>query len=434
MPRKSSRIPGYRLHAQSGQAIVTLPDGFGGRRDFLLGPHDSPQSHAEYRRLVAEWLAAGRLKPGCASSNVGASLSVNELILAYWSHQREYHGWADDERGQAANLKGALRVVRELYGYTAAGDFGPKALKACREHMLGLDWARTYVNAQVGRVKRMFRWAAAEELLPVTVFQSLQTVEGLRAGKTAARETKPVRPVTTEHVEAVLPVVPLPVATMVRLQLIAGCRPAEVCMVRPGDIDTSNPTCWVYRPHKHKTERHGRERLVLIGPRGQEVLRPWLFSPPLRDEESLRLLAAGSEAAQALQARLAELGIEARDPDEYCFNPRASEHERNAARRAGRRTSMTPSQKARKPKAKRLRPHGNRYTTASYRQAIQRGCEKVGVPVWAPNQLRHSRATELRQHGLDLVNTILGHNKIETSQVYAEKDLAAAMELVGRVG
>jgi site-specific recombinase XerD len=53
---------------------------------------------------------------------------------------------------------------------------------------------------------------------------------------------------------------------------------------------------------------------------------------------------------------------------------------------------------------------------------------------WHPNQLRHSRATELRCHGLDLVKTVLGHSRVETSQVYAEKDIAAAMELVAKVG
>jgi hypothetical protein len=40
----------------------------------------------------------------------------------------------------------------------------------------------------------------------------------------------------------------------------------------------------------------------------------------------------------------------------------------------------------------------------------------------------------LRPHGLDVTKTILGHSKVETTQVYAEKDLAAAMELVARIG
>jgi site-specific recombinase XerD len=53
---------------------------------------------------------------------------------------------------------------------------------------------------------------------------------------------------------------------------------------------------------------------------------------------------------------------------------------------------------------------------------------------WHPHQLRHSRATELRPYGLDVTKTVLGHAKVETTQLYAEKDLAAAMELVSRIG
>jgi site-specific recombinase XerD len=53
---------------------------------------------------------------------------------------------------------------------------------------------------------------------------------------------------------------------------------------------------------------------------------------------------------------------------------------------------------------------------------------------WHPNQLRHSRATELRHFGLDVVKTILGHSKLETTQVYSEKDMATAMELVSKIG
>jgi site-specific recombinase XerD len=53
---------------------------------------------------------------------------------------------------------------------------------------------------------------------------------------------------------------------------------------------------------------------------------------------------------------------------------------------------------------------------------------------WHPNRLRHSRATELRSHGLDVVKTILGHSRVETSQIYSEKDLAAAVEVVSKIG
>ncbi|MFO0821981.1 MAG: hypothetical protein U0792_02495 [Gemmataceae bacterium] len=53
MPRPRNHIPTYRLHKQSGQAIVTISSN-GTRRDVLLGKYGTPESQAEYRRVLAE--------------------------------------------------------------------------------------------------------------------------------------------------------------------------------------------------------------------------------------------------------------------------------------------------------------------------------------------------------------------------------------------
>jgi integrase len=42
-------------------------------------------------------------------------------------------------------------------------------------------------------------------------------------------------------------------------------------------IDKTDPACWVYRPHYHKTSHHGMDRQIMLGPRAQEVLAPWLL-------------------------------------------------------------------------------------------------------------------------------------------------------------
>ena len=91
MPRRT-HIPAYRLHKQSGQAIVTLSDGLGGRRDFTLGEFNSPESRAEYGRLLAEWEANGRRLP---KSEAAADLSVNELLLRFWPHAEEHYRHPD---------------------------------------------------------------------------------------------------------------------------------------------------------------------------------------------------------------------------------------------------------------------------------------------------------------------------------------------------
>src|SRR4051812_13094950 len=75
-----SRLPKYRHYKPKDLAVVRI-DG----KDHYLGKYDSPESRERYRRLMAEWLAAG---PAFRSSEDAASdsrdgLTVNELILAY---------------------------------------------------------------------------------------------------------------------------------------------------------------------------------------------------------------------------------------------------------------------------------------------------------------------------------------------------------------
>src|SRR5262249_49181849 len=130
--------------------------------------------------------------------------------------------------------------------------------------------------------KRLFRWAAAKRLVPVAVCQLLDTVGGLRQGRSEARETLPVKPVPEAFVEATLPHLRPQTAAMVRLQLLTGMRPGEVVLMRGIDLDTSGKV-WFYRPGsdqgphgRHKNAYRGQQRVVPIGPRAQEVLRPWL--------------------------------------------------------------------------------------------------------------------------------------------------------------
>jgi len=62
---------------------------------------------------------------------------------------------------------------------------------------------------------------------------------GLQKGRCAAAEATRVAPVADQVVQATLPYLPEVVADMVRLQRLTGCRPAEVCILRPCDMDTS---------------------------------------------------------------------------------------------------------------------------------------------------------------------------------------------------
>jgi integrase len=143
----------------------------------------------------------------------------------------------------------------------------------------------------------------------------LRAVTALEKGRSNAKERPPVAEVPDQIVMVTIPQLSPEVGAMVRLQLLTAARPGEVCSIRPRDVDRTDPVCWHYRPESHKTQHLGRERLILIGPRAQEVLRPWLH----------------------------------RDPDTFCFCPaevvakRTKAGESTQARRPGKRPAARPT-------------------------------------------------------------------------------------------
>jgi integrase len=423
MPRLTHAVPKYRKHRKSGQAVVTLNG-----RDHYLGKFDSKASHVEYDRLIGEWLAAGR-NPLVTSAN---DISIVELCLRYGKFAIGYYG---GHSTVVPRLKCTIHYLRSLYGHTRAVEFGPLALRAVCDRMVADGLSRSYINDHLGRIKRIFKWAVGEQLLPIEAYQSLAIVPGLRRGRTTARETDPVAPVDDVIVEATLPHLPEVVADMVRFQRLTACRPAEMCIVRPCDVDRAGEV-WQLRPYKHKTQYRGKQRIILIGPRAQEILLRYL----------------------------------ARDPEAYCFRPCDSEAKRRAAAHQERTTPIScgnkpGSNRKRRPK----RSAGDHYTVDAYRRAIHRACDATFPPPgelaqqenetyaawqarltpchrdelqkwqsahrWSPNQLRHSAATEIRHRfGLDAAATVLGHARADVTQIYAERDMNLAASVARQIG
>jgi integrase len=419
------KIPSYRLHKPSGKAIVVIRN-----RMYYLGKFGSAESKDEYSRIIAEWAAqSGDLAPPRPRDRPGEVLTITELASAYWEYVIGYYVKDGEVTSEAECIRQALKPVRRIYGHTLAKDFGPLALKTVRRAMIAQGWARNHVNRQTNRVKRMFSWATSEELLPVTIYQALRTVEGLRRGRTTAKEKPPISAVSDAIVEKTIKHLRPTIAAMVRIQRLTGMRPQEVVGMRQPEIDTSDPKCWVYIPGRHKTEHHDRERVIFLGPRAQKVLKPFI-----------------------------------RNGDGFIFSPKRSEAERNAEKRSQRRTPRWRSQmeqQARKRTQQPKRAPRDRYDVPAYRRAIKRACDAAfphptldGVPIdelseeqkaeltawrrsrrWHPNRLRHSFATLTRQRfGVEAAQACLGHAEIDTTQIYAARNLKAARRVALKIG
>src|SRR5262245_6590893 len=111
------RVPSYRLHRASGQAVVTILG-----KDIYLGPHDSPESHQKYRQVIATFIGTGG-----PPIEEGVRLTVREAA----------HRWQIDRRARLSpkdrhHFDTVLGIAVDLFGNTPLRDFGPVRFQAVR--------------------------------------------------------------------------------------------------------------------------------------------------------------------------------------------------------------------------------------------------------------------------------------------------------------
>lgn len=424
MPRPRNPFPTLRKHSD-GSAVATFYDAVDGRKTELrFGPFGSKEAQANFDQEVTRWVSAGRRLP---KDDEASELTNNELCVAFLEANLPRFETRSSS-GHVENFKSAIRVLRTLLGDEPARDMSPKRLKRVRSEMVQRGWVRRHVNAQVGRLKQIYRWGVGEELLPPSVSHGLASVRALEIGEEAAKEKEKVKPVADEVVERTLPLLPRMVQDIVRLLRLCGCRCGELVQLRPVDLDTSRPT-WEFKPVRHKTLKKGRDRFVYFGPEAQSILSPWL---------------AGLKG------------------DQYVFSPGRSEELRNEERGEKRRTKRWPSHRRRnaeKRKRVRKKSYAVHYETHAIGVAIRRACNKIDeamrrarnpgddrksgevpradrlFPAWGVHQLRHAAGTRIRKRfGVETARIILGHAKLDTTEIYAEVDREAAMEAMRELG
>ena len=339
----TKKVPSYCKHKTKGLAYVKIH----GQLKYL-GKYGSEESIKRYEKVIAEYLA---------DLPRDDAATVVELCAAYLDWAVEYYRKNGEPTNEYHNCRVVVRKVNKLYGDLDVDDYRPKCLHALMAAWQAEGLARVTVNRYMRTVRRMFKWGVSREMVLTETWQALTSVDGLKKGRCEAPESKPVKPIDTDSVLLTLSHIKPLVGDMIRLQLLAGCRPGELCGLNPKDIDRTDDV-WSYVVGGHKMDHHGHQRTVYFGPQAQQILQKYLFSE----------------------------------------NPFP-------------------------------------YTTHSYRRAIHRACDRAGIPRWSPNRLRHTRATEIRKtHGIEAASIILGHQGLEVTQVYAEKNEAVARQIIAQSG
>ena len=418
---KPPKIPKLCLHKASGRAVVCI-DG----KDHYCGKFNSPEAWEFYTRLISEWMHRKKFAPSQSKeippSDDFNTLTIDELILRYFTFSEKYYA---NSLGELDKIRLALKPLRALYGKKLVREFGPKALKHVRETMtyertrtriqtdsLGnktkiqksSTLSQRTINQRINIITRMFSWASEEEIVPRDIYlaAALKQVRPIRDGRFGVKPPTKVSAADMNTYQELLLHLPGPVKAMLQLINLTAMRSGDVCLMRPMDIDQSEPV-WKYFPSKFKRSALSgtKQRVVMFGPKAQKILAPFL---------------------------------ENRSPESYVFSPKETMEEHFLERRKNRKTKVQPSQITQKKPAPKRTP-GLKYNSKSFYAAIQRVVKKLGLGKIFPNQLRHGTGARIRKEfGLEHASKVMGHSHISTTEIYADYDVTKTMEIMHKIG
>lgn len=373
---------------------------FAARRQVRFGRTDDPETEVRYREFIAKWLAAGCRWPEEVAPE--AAESVQGLVDAYakWVAEHYRRPSTGESTGEGVNLKHAVVELLKLFGHLPAKDLDSMVIRRVRDAMAdrareSRPLSRRTVNDRIQRIQRMVRWAAEERLVPASVLHEVLLVSPLKPGRGPAHDNPPKRAVSIEHVEAAKRHLPKPLAALVDFMLLTGARCGEAVQLAGCYVDRSKEV-WEFRPPKHKGEWRGHVRVVLIGPKAQAVLLPFV-----RDE-----------------------------PDKAWFRPcdvveamHAENRRRHALARRAKGQPIWPVHMARvrskrKGKAARVVP-GDEYSSNAIGHALRRACDAAGIPRFGPHALRHAAASRIyAELGEEAAVATIGHGSPMISRRY----------------
>ena len=270
------------------------------------------------------------------------------------------------------NVRNALKVLNTLFGDRPASEFGAVQFDRFRHELVKAEYSKAYGNRLILIVKQCFKWALKRGVIDANQFTGLMAVDPLTSKEAP---TKVVEPADDADVDATMLLLSADFQDMIRFLRATGCRPGEARLMQVGDIDREN---WLLHRDKHKTAHKGKSRIIPIPTSVQAVLLSRLLRP-------------------------ADAYVFGADDGERAY------HKRALARAIDRAIVRINHERS--------------------------DADLPPMDHWHPYQLRHARATEVReQYGVEVAQVILGHSRIDMTQHYAGVTEAKAKEVGKLIG
>jgi integrase len=322
-----------------------------------------------------------------------ATYTASKLAAEYLWYAHKVFRKGGKQTSHMWQVKYAMRALRDFLGTTPAEAIESPAIASIRDAMIkGGERTRSLktVNGRLLIIKQAFAWAREKGRVTRAVALDVASVKPLTRGRSDATDPKRIAPIALDVVWATCDHASPTVKAMVEVCYYTGARPGEVCQMRGCDLETVSDDCWVYTPESHKMQHKGKFKRIVLGPKAIEAVKRYLST----------------------------------DTRAYLFNPAKALMELRGHKHESLRIAK-------------------RYSEEAFRKAIHHACRAAGIGLWAPNQLRHAHATEVRRvfglagvedAGLAAARDSLGHDDKRTTAIYADESLERAMAIARKVG
>ncbi len=247
------------------------------------------------------------------------------------------------------NTKTAFMLLLEQFPDADTSNFTANQLLIFRNNLAlrvskktGKIYSVEYCNKLLGFVKAVFKWGTMpntrvlleSDLIPPLVTEllcfSLSKVPLLQPGE--GRQNAERSAVPEASIEAVLPHLPPVIADILRVQLLTGMRPGEVCKMRAGDLRTTREEfgkvshlhdgeMWLYVMTEHKTARKVGTRAIPLGAEEQEILGKYISddpAAPIWRNQKGRMM-SGAVYSNTLAEVIKEHGLPKFVPYQFCI-------------------------------------------------------------------------------------------------------------------
>jgi integrase len=357
-------------------------------RKVYLGIYGTAEAQREYHRVIAEFHAHAAAPPRNKDS-----ITLDEICLRFLEDKK-----TKVSTTQWDNYKNLVEILLTHYSGLPANEFSPNKLRTMQAEFVNLGYVRPQCNRRVNAVRAIFKWGVSRELVRENVWSALRSLEPIKKGESAAPEGKKRKAIPQEYIERTLAELSSTLAAMARIHLATAARPSEICLMRIEDIDRANPDLWVHRLEEHKTDWVENDCGKVIYLAKPEIA---ILTPIIGDRT-----------------------------EGYVFRPQDAVAEKHAKKWSqAKRQKKTPSRLKRdatRAKSPKIRLN-ECYSAVSYRKAIERACQRAGVPRWFPYALRHTGITKIGiEYGVEAAQHVAGHKDLRTTLNYFHGEDAVA--------